>query len=138
SGPMVFYGNPATNQPINIGPWTYFYEDLSGDTLPLEVISKKTFAPFADKRNERTSHSKKSLQATWLRFSIRNGHPHDTLKFFISPGVTEVTHVYKASRYIGTTGVSTIVTEERPYRHQPPISIPPAHEQIYWSRSVIL
>lgn len=138
SGPMVFYGNPATDQPINIGPWTYFYEDLSGDTLPLEVISKKTFAPFADKRNERTSHSKKSLQATWLRFSIRNDHPHDTLKFFFSPGVTEITHVYKANRYMGTTGVYTIVTEERPYRHHLPVSIPPAHEQIYWSRSVIL
>ena len=135
---VVFYGNPATDQPINIGSWTYFYEDLSGDTLPLEIISKKTFAPFASKRNERTSHSKRSLQATWLKFSIRNVHPHDTLKFFFFPGVTEITHVYEGIRCIGTTGVYNIVTEERPYRHYLSISIPPAHEQVFWSRSVIL
>ncbi len=36
--PGLFHGNPSTLEPIDIRQWVYFYEDKSGDTLPLSVI----------------------------------------------------------------------------------------------------
>lgn len=136
--PVVFHGSPVTAEPIDIGRWTYFYEDKSGDTLPLAVIQRKTFLPFSAKRNERTTHSDRSLQATWLTFTISNTHPTDTLRLFFYSGVSELTNVYENNRPIGTTGVYNVPTLDRPNRHFFPINILPGKEQTYWIRSVIL
>jgi hypothetical protein len=101
---VVLKGNTYAPGPIDIGSWTYFYEDKSGDTLPLRAIRHKVFQPFAAKRNERSSRSDRSLQVTWLRFSVRNGHPADTLRFYFYPGVTMLTHVYQDDRLLGRAG----------------------------------
>lgn len=136
--PIVFHDHPVTAEPIDIEPWTYFYEDMSGDTLPLSVIQQKTFLPFSTKRNERTTYSKRSLQATWLTFSISNTHPTDTLHLYFHSGVSELTNVYEDNRSIGSTGVYIIPTVDRPNRHFLPITILPGKTQTYWVRSVIL
>lgn len=136
--PVVFSGKIVSERPIDIGNWTYFYEDKSGDTLPLAVIRQKTFLPFKAKRNERITHSENSLQATWLTFTISNEHPTDTLNFYFHSGISELTTVYYNNRSIGTTGVYNIPTVDRPNRHFLPIAILPCSEQTYWVRSVIL
>jgi sensor histidine kinase YesM len=136
--PVLFNEQPTTLQPITLGANTSFYEDKSGDTLPLSVIRQKTFLPFSAKRNERTTQAERSLQATWLRFAIRNTHPTDTLHFYLYPGITELTNVYENNRSLGTTGVYTVPTPDRPYRHFLSIAIPPGQQNTYWIRSVIL
>src|SRR5687767_11119539 len=136
--PVVFHGNIVSEQPIDIGEWTYFYEDKSGDTLPLSVIQKKTFLPFSEKRNERTTHSDRSLQATWLTFTISNKHPTDTMDLYFYSGVSELTNVYQNNQSIGTAGVYKVPTVDQPNRHFIPLKILPGDEQTYWVRSVIL
>jgi signal transduction histidine kinase len=135
---VVLNGNTYAPGPIDIGSWTYFYEDKSGDTLPLRVIRQKVFQPFGAKRNERSSRSDRSLQVTWLRFSVRNGHPADTLRFYFYPGVTMLTHVYLDDRLMGKGGLLTVPSPEHPNRHAIPLTIAPGREHTYWVRTMNL
>ncbi|CAN5244675.1 hypothetical protein BH09BAC4_BH09BAC4_26940 [soil metagenome] len=46
--PLVLAGQLPSPQ-MDIGPYTTFYKDVSGDTLPLERIRRQPFQPFSPK-----------------------------------------------------------------------------------------
>ncbi|HZI26347.1 MAG TPA: histidine kinase, partial [Chryseolinea sp.] len=80
----------------------------------------------------------RSLQATWLTFTISNKHPTDTMDLYFYSGVSELTNVYQNNQSIGTAGVYKVPTVDQPNRHFIPLKILPGDEQTYWVRSVIL
>jgi sensor histidine kinase YesM len=134
--PAVFHGRPDTAEPIDMGPYTYFYEDKSGDTLPLSLIQQKTFRPFAEKRNERTSRSDRSLMVTWLNFKISNTHLSDTLNFYFFPGVASLVDLYQDNKLVRKAGTIKPPSPELPSRLMVPIIIYPGKSHTFWVRTV--
>mgnify|MGYP002778296365 FL=1 len=130
--PLVLPGKLPTAQ-MNIGPYTAFYEDVSGDTLPLSVIRQQRFRPFAEKRNERATFSERSIMVTWLRFSIRNTHSVDTLNALHLTGVHGFITLYENERLIGQTGIM-FRHQNRPSPYALPLAIPPLTERTYFVR----
>lgn len=134
--PIVFHGMPDTAEPIDLGPYTYFYEDKSGDTLPLPVIQKQVFLPFSQKRNERTTRPDRSLIVTWLNFKISNTHPADTLNFYFYPGVASLVDLYQDDQLTYKAGTVTVPSPELPNRLVVPIIIFPGKSHTFWVRTV--
>ncbi len=132
--PLVLHGSLPVAQ-MDIAPYTSFYEDLSGDTLPLSVICTKNFRPFAEKRDERSTFSSRSVMVTWLRFTIRNTHPTDTLNLLHNTAVHSLTTLYENNQCIGRTGIS-IPPLQRPDRFALPVSIPPKSDCTYYARVI--
>ncbi|WP_373515124.1 histidine kinase, partial [Persicitalea sp.] len=126
---LILPGKLPTAQ-MDIGPYTSFYEDPSGDTLPLSVIRRQQFRPFAEKRNERTTFSDQSVMVTWLRFTLRNAHPTDTLRLLHYTGVHGHVTLYETGRPIGHTGIF-YMPKARPSPFALPLTIPPATTRTY-------
>ncbi|GAA4400984.1 hypothetical protein GCM10023187_14720 [Nibrella viscosa] len=118
---------------MDIGPYTVFYEDNSGDTLPLSAIQKHPFRPFAEKRNERTTFADRSVMVTWLRFTLRNTHPVDTLHVLHKTGVHGFITLYENNRLLGQTGIS-FKHPNRPSPYALPLTVPPLTERKYFVR----
>lgn len=98
-----------TSPRMDIGPYTTFYEYVSGDTLSLSLIRTKVFMPFAQKKNELASFADRSVMMTWLRF--RNKHPADTLHALHKTGVHEFITLYENDHLIGQTGEDHLHSE---------------------------
>ena len=120
---------------MDIGPYTTFYKDVSGDTLPLAVIQTNAFRPFAEKRNERTELTKRSVFVTWLRFTIHNTHPTDTLRLLYQTGAHGLITLYESNRLIGQTGL-VLSPQRQPSRFALSLSVPPGIERIYIGRVI--
>ncbi|WPP51967.1 sensor histidine kinase [Catalinimonas niigatensis] len=141
--PLVLHGNLCVAQ-MDIAEYTSFYEDLSGESLPLSVIRTRTFRPFTEKRNERATFSKRSLMVTWLRFTIHNTHPTDTLKLLHKTFVHGLITMYENDQRIGQSGVG-ISALRRPDGFALPLTVPPLADRTYfvqvidyiWSPSAI-
>jgi hypothetical protein len=121
---------------LNISENTWFYEDLSGDTLPLSVIQTKPFRPFSQKRNERTSFSNRSVTVTWLKFTIQNTHPRDTLRLYHRTGMHSIITTYENGQVLNQIGqvIPGGLTKDskprRPYRHETLLAIPPYYVRV--------
>jgi hypothetical protein len=123
---------------IDIGRYTGYYEDFSADPLPLPAIQSEHFRPFAEKRDERDTPSSRSRMVTWLRFSIHNMHPSDTLRFYHETGVHYLTSVYLHNRLVAQTGRSKWGElrldshPRRPFRQEYLLTVPPATRHTYY------
>ncbi|RIV27728.1 hypothetical protein DYU11_05355 [Fibrisoma montanum] len=131
--PLLLLPGKLPQQQMDIGPYTMFYEDPSGDTLPLSIIRTRPFRPFAQKRNERVSFNDRSVMVTWLRFTLRNSHPSDTLFALHLTGVHGFITLYENDHLIGQTGIS-FRHQNRPSPYALPLTVPPLTEQIYFVR----
>lgn len=122
--------------PRNIGPFTEFFEDTSGDTLPLSVIQKQPFRPFAQKRNERTSNADKPLLVTWLRFRIQNTLPTDTIRLFYDCWQGFYINVYENNRRLAHVGVGVVRPKDSPNTSAVLLRIPPGQTYTYYVQSI--
>ena len=120
---------------IDIGPYTAFYKDVTGDTLPLETVRRQRFRPFAEKPNERTHPTPYTVLVTWLRFTLRNTHPSDTLTLLHYTGRHGLISLYDDRRLIGQTGVG-LPPQRRPSRFALLLSVPPGTQHTYFVRVV--
>ncbi|QHT67915.1 hypothetical protein GXP67_15345 [Rhodocytophaga rosea] len=139
--PLVLHGK--LNEPLtDLSAYTWFYQDNSGDTLPLSVIQARHFQPFSQKRNERTSFSERSVIVTWLRFTIQNTHPHDTLHLYHRTGMHSIITTYENNKLINHVGqiipggLIKGSKPRKPYRHETLLRIPPLATQTYFVRVV--
>lgn len=139
--PLVLPGKLLFPQ-MDIGAYTTFYEDRSGDTLPLSVIRQQRFRPFAEKRNERATFSDRSMMVTWLRFAIRNSHPTDTLRLFHDVWAHMETITYEDDRLISRGGIPSPVSrsdqeqQRGSTRFKTGLTIPPLRQQTYYVRVI--
>ncbi|GAB3994235.1 hypothetical protein GCM10028807_31520 [Spirosoma daeguense] len=122
--------------PRDIGPFTEFFEDKSGDTLPLSVIQKKRFLPFAQKRNERTSDAAQPLLVTWLRFRIQNTNPTDTLRLFYDCWQGYYITVYENNHRLTRVGVGIRRPKGSPNTSAVLLRIAPGQTNTYYVQSV--
>ena len=132
--PLVLPGK-LPSPTMDIGPYTTFYEDYSGDTLPVETIRRQRFSPFNQKRNERTQPAPYTVLVTWLRFTLHNTHPTDSLKILHYTGRHGLISLYDDTRLIGQTGIS-LPPQRRPSRFALFLSIPPGFQRTYFARVV--
>jgi sensor histidine kinase YesM len=87
--PIIFNGQPNLKIPVDISAHTSFYEDTSGDTLSFEAIKKQRFIPLSMELMQRRT-ARRPLIVNWLKFSIKNISPTDTLRLIF----TSNTHVF--------------------------------------------
>lgn len=130
---MLVLSGKLPTPTMDIEPYTTFYEDPSGDTLPLSVVRRQRFRPFTEKRNERTTFSDQSVMVTWLRFTIRNSHPTDTLHLLHSTGIHGLITLFSTDHPIGHTGIA-FRPKSRPSPFALPLSIPPTTDRTYFVR----
>ena len=121
---------------LDISPFTEFYEDKSGDTLPFSAIQKQAFLPFARKRNERTTNADHPLLVTWLRFRIRNANPTDTLRLFYDCWQGKFITVYEDNRPIAYGGHGRPRRKGVPNTSAVLLRVPPGRQQVYYVQSV--
>lgn len=127
---------------MDIGVYTGFYEDCSGDTLPLSVIRQQQFRPFAEKRNERASFSDRSIMVTWLRFTIRNSHSTDTLRLFYDVWAHMDILTYAGEQPINRGGIRSSIgisgqgQRRGQFRFKTQLVIPPLSQQTYYVRVI--
>lgn len=132
--PLVLYGK-LSGSSIDIASYTSFYEDTSGDTLPISVIQTKAFRPLGEKRNERATFSERSVMVTWLRFTLRNSHPTDTLQVLHQTIVHGLISLFENTKLIGQTGIS-LPPQRRVNRFALPLSVPPHGQRTFYVRVV--
>ena len=130
--PLVLAGK-LPSPTMDIGPHTTFYVDQSGDTLPLETIRRQQFRPFAEKPDERTDFTKRSILITYLRFTLRNTHPTDTLRVMHKTGTHGLITLYSENQVIDQTGIG-LPPQPRPDRFSLLLSVPPGTERTYLVR----
>ncbi|MGA0557026.1 histidine kinase [Larkinella sp. VNQ87] len=133
--PTLVLPGKLSQPQMDIGPYTVFHKDVSGDTLPLSMIQGKTFQPFAEKLDERAQRSEYLWIVTWLRFRIRNSHPEDTLRLLHNVHVHGLITLYEGNQVIGRTGLGW-PPPRRPFPMALPLSVPPGSEQTYYVRVV--
>jgi hypothetical protein len=127
---------------LDLAAFTWFYEDTSSVPLPLPQIRAKAFRPFIHKRNERHTTADRSRTVTWLRFSIQNTHPTDTLRLYHETGVHNRSVAYRYDRVIAQTGrqnwggLSRMSHPRRPFRQEYLLVIPPATRYTYYVQVV--
>ena len=121
---------------LDISPYTEFYEDKSGDTLPFSAIRKQAFLPFSQKRNERTTNADHPLLVTWLRFRIRNANLTDTLRLFYDCWQGKFITVYENNRPIAYGGVGRPRRKGAPNTSAVLLRIPPGQQHVYYVESV--
>ncbi len=120
---------------LDISGYTYFYQDYSGDTLPLSVIRTKPFRPFAERPQQGIDMSNPSVMVTWLRFTLRNTHPRDTLRLYYRAGYAQgqIT-TFRDTQQIDQTGFDWVPRVERPSPFAVPLTLPPNTQHTYWVR----
>ncbi len=76
---VVFKGQPNLKESLNITAQTMFYDDTSGDTLSFSEIKKQHFIPLP-KAFMQLKTAERPLIINWLKFTIQNTSPTDTVK----------------------------------------------------------
>ena len=122
--------------PRDIGPFTEFFEDTSGDTLSLPVIQRQRFQPFVRKRNERTTNAEQPLQVTWLRFRIHNTHSVDTIRLFYDCWQGLYINVYENNHRIAHVGIGVVRQKNSPNTSAVLLRIPPGQTYTYYVQSI--
>ncbi|MVM40862.1 hypothetical protein GO730_29475 [Spirosoma sp. HMF3257] len=132
--PVVISGRHMPTH--DIGRFTEFYEDKSGDTLPLATIQKQHFLPFAQKRNERTTNADQSLLVTWLRFRIRNANSTDTLRLFYDCWQGAVIKYYENNHLLAVGGHAVPRRNGSPNTSSVLLRIPAGQTYTYYVQTV--
>lgn len=132
--PVVVSGRELPTH--DIGQFTEFYEDKSGDTLPLGIIQKQHFLPFAQKRNERTTNADQSLLVTWLRFRIRNTNPTDTLRLFYDCWQGAVINYYENNHLLAVGGHAVPRRNGSPNTSSVLLKIPAGQTYTYYVQTI--
>lgn len=97
--PIIFNGQPAGEQGIDIRQQTWFYEDPANDTIQMLASVRNqrfiplTVAPKIYSHGDRI----KSTRIVWLRFQLTNRHPRDTVHIWYEPGTHALSTLYEAS-----------------------------------------
>jgi len=89
---------------VPLAGYTYAYEDLSGDTLPLVVIQKQPFVPYHYTIEDKARIFPHPLIIHWLRFRLQNTHPTDTLRCVFNTGVHTNLKIWADGQLVGTRG----------------------------------
>ena len=130
--PIVFNGQPKTEQTVNIIKQSLFYDDTSGHITSLEKIKKRKFTPVPPAYLG-FMVSKKPLIVNWLNFKISNTHLTDTLKLILNCNVHNQTIVYENDKLLGQNATNQ---QGKNYldldRFGIAISIPPGQTNTYW------
>lgn len=131
--PLELHGKLPGPQ-LDLTTYTSYFEDLSGDTLPLSVIRTKSFRPFAQKNQSVLSrYAYPPVFANWLQFTLRNTHPTDTLKLFYQVGQAHSQiKTFRGDSQIDVTGFNQIPQRERPNPFAVPLVLPPGTGYDYW------
>lgn len=139
--PLVLHGS-LPEADMDIAAYSSFYRDLSGDTLPLSVIRTKSFLPFSRKPKERSSFLDQSRTVTWVKFTIRNSHPTDTLRLYHQVYAHNDITTYENEQVIHRTGLAlagSVVLgskKKRPIMFETELTIPPLAVQTYYVRVI--
>lgn len=133
--PLVLHGKLPAPQ-LDLTPYTSFYEDISGDTLPLSVIQTKPFRPLIQKSDAADNSFDQSVIVTWLKFTLRNTHT-DTLKLFyyVGQGHGQIM-AFEGNKKIEVVGFDRILQRERPDRFTISLFLPPRSEHNFWIRII--
>ena len=134
--PLVLAGR-LPGPTMNLAPYTTALTDSSGNMLPLSVISRKSFGPFLENRPLLMPAGILKV-ATWLRFTLRNSHPADTLQLVFYAGL----HTSIALHQQATGQPETVVmrgfyqkrgtTVGLPDRNGVPLLVLPGQTVRYW------
>jgi hypothetical protein len=136
-GPIVFNGQPVSEQGIDISRQTWFYEDPATDTLQtLASVRQQRFIPqmVAPKIH---SHGDliKSTRIVWLRFQLVNTHATDTIHVWYEPGVHALSTLYDSSgRLIDRSGFFARFSGNWPRSLS--ILVPPQSGSVYYVRLI--
>jgi signal transduction histidine kinase len=89
---------------VSIAAYTYSYEDLSGDTLPLAIVQKQPFVPYHYTIEDKARLFPHPLIMHWLRFRLQNTHPTDTLRCVFNTGMQANLKIWADGQLIATRG----------------------------------
>ncbi|UFH57192.1 histidine kinase [Spirosoma sp. KNUC1025] len=100
--PVVFNGQPVTEQGLDIRPYSQFFPDSSSNPdRSLAWVRKQHFYRFKPGLRYRWDVSTDwSRQQVWLRFSITNTHPTDSVRLYAHAGVHADITLYELSRTV--------------------------------------
>lgn len=94
---------PDWNRPLDISPYTSFYEVENADYLAIDEVNLKRFEPFNEKLNKRARGNRNPTDITWLRFSLKNDGV-DTLQLLLNCNVHHSIRVFQDNRLIAQSG----------------------------------
>lgn len=132
---VVYNVPPGTHAPANIIGQTYFYEDISGDTLPFAIIKKQAFVPFPE-RLLQTAFSKRPLIVNWLKFSIRNPHLTDTLNLVFNCNPHAFVELYPDDTNLPKSMGAGTLWQHLPDKFGKPLMILPCSTNTYYVRII--
>jgi hypothetical protein len=125
------------NPQMDIGPYSVFYEDRSGDTLLPVAIQTKVFRPFLQQPTD--NYPTQKVVVKWLRFTLQNSSPTHSLAYWLHVGRHPVMWLYALDALnrpslLATTGgnvLARLLPTSAPYRMAVPIVLRPRQQQTY-------
>ena len=136
--PIVFAGQPTLDA-VEIGRYMAVYNDAPADTLPVAAVLTKPFRPFLVKPDDRSSRSARLWVAKWLRFTVRNDGPADSLRLWLYVGNHTLIRLYRVAASGGPVLLAR-AGEVTPLRDRPagafsrdalPLQLGPNQQQTY-------
>jgi len=110
---ISIYNPKELEKGISVEPYATFYEDPTGDTIQLpEVIAQQKFLPVDQlpiAKMKTARQMPRTSQVVWMRFSVENLNPIDTLHLWYSGGVHAVYSIYEdhngSFKFLGSNGL---------------------------------
>ena len=102
--PLVLPGTLPAAQ-MDIGPYTFFYEDHSGDTLPASIILTKSFLSFLQRPADQLL--RQSTTAKWFRFTVQNTSSVDSVNLWLQVGRHYLIRLYSVDSLVHPTRLTT-------------------------------
>ena len=133
--PLVLPGK-LPSPAMDIGPYTTFYEDTSGDTLSATAVLTKSFRPFSPNL---TKQLQTNTGFTWLRFTLQNSSLEDSLKLWLHVGRHNLIRFYAVDilnhpTLLSITGAgipADLIASDAPSRMAVSIVLRPGQRQTY-------
>ncbi|QEC44659.1 histidine kinase [Pseudobacter ginsenosidimutans] len=132
---IVFNGQPAKEQALNITGQTFFYEDLSGDTLSFAEIIKQPFIPLPAERLKPFIASR-PLIVNWLKFRVSNTSATDTVSLVFNCNFHAFVHLYEDSSNGVATSSLVALRETLAREPDQPVVVPPGTTNTYYVRII--
>ncbi|MCU0341689.1 MAG: histidine kinase, partial [Spirosomaceae bacterium] len=136
--PVVIHGKPDWTEGRDIGAQVFFYEDKARTPLTLAQVQQKikTFRPYLEKRNERTTESDLTVMRTWLTFKVQNTHPTDTAQMVYWFGAHARGFLYQENTLVFRGGLRHFSKGYIPYVNFLEFDVPPSGTFTYWLQVV--
>ncbi|AEI50421.1 sensor histidine kinase [Runella slithyformis] len=135
--PFIIHGTPDWSEGKDISANVFFYEDKARTELTLKQVQRQaTLRPYAEKRNERTTHSDVTVIRTWLTFTIENTHPTDSAKMVFLMGAHAKGFLYQDEKLVFEGGLRFTPKGYVPHVNFLDFSVPPQSTHRYWLQVV--